>query len=167
MVSFAFWYEEVSKDQENGEEKRLSALMNFNLWSQCDWGVEHPYLDIGFKVENLSLAKTLFLYLPLFIPEPHNNYIADLGEKFTKTELIDAVFNENYSAELAASSKTIKVRPIDPSKALKSFQIYEIDIAHDIVLEPFVSSGGYKGTIMKIPVDRIVAKDAEKETEDR
>ena len=167
VVSFAFWYEEDEKKLGDKGDKELSATMNFNLWCQCDWGAEYPYLDIGFEVANLSLAQTLFFYLPLSIPEPHNKYIADLGEKFTKTELIDAVFNENYSAELAASSKTIMVKPIDPSRDLKPFQIYEIDTAHDIELEPFVSSGGYQGTVMKIPVARIVAKDTTEETEDR
>lgn len=167
VVSFAFWYEEDEKKLGDKGDKELSATMNFNLWCQCDWEMEHPYLDVGFEVVNLSLAKTLFFYLPLPIPEPHNEYIADLGEKFTKTELIDAVFNENYSAELAASSKTIRVKPIDPNKKLKPFQIYEIDVAHDIELESFASSSGYQGTVMKIPVARIVAKDVAEEPKDR
>lgn len=184
VVSFAFWYENASKGQagegqelefpqmSNGErkyeqEKQLSAVINFNLWFQCGWETKDPYLDVGFKVKNLSLAKTLFFYFPFAIPEPHDKYIADLGEKFIKTELIDAVFNENYSAELAASSKTIKVKSIDTSKRPDAFQIYEIDIAHDIELEPFVSSNGYKGTIMKIPVVHIVSKDVAKTVESR
>ncbi len=190
VVSFAFWYEETPKDTKHEDtphhgafssifnttktkncgkdsEKQLSALMNFNLWCLCGWDVEHPYLDIGFRIKNLSLAQTLFFYLPLSIPEPYDKYIVDLGEKFEKTELIEAVFNENYSAEQAASSKTIKVNPIDVSKNLIPFQIYELDITHDIELEPFVSSSGYKGTIMKIPVARIVAKDAGKADKDR
>ncbi len=62
MVSFAFWYEEAKKGQDNSgaTEKKLSALINFNLWCQCGWKSNDPYLDIGFKVKNLSLAKTLF-----------------------------------------------------------------------------------------------------------
>lgn len=164
VVSFAFWYKEA---KENGEGKgeRLSATINFNLWCQCGWETEYPYLDIGFKVKNLSQAEMLLFYLPLTIPEPHGKYIADLGEKFTKTELIDAVFNKNYSAELAASSKTIKVKSIDTEEEPDVFRIYEIDIAHDIELVPFISNTGYKGTIMKIPVAHIVAKDAGRESE--
>ncbi len=178
MVSFAFWYEEVKKSGEDnslqeGQEPRCSkgkelfALMNFNLWCQCGWASNDPYLDIGFKVTNLSLAQILYFYLPFELPSPYDQHIEDLGVKFTKTELVDAVFNQNYFVEVAASSKTINVKASDPKKGGNAFRIYEFDIAHDIEVEPFTSSCGDKGTILKLPVAHIVAKPfSEKAEED-
>lgn len=173
MVSFAFWYEEVKKTGEGdlsqgGQEpgKELFALMNFNLWCQCGWGSNAPYLDIGFKVTNLSLAEALYFYLPFELPSPYDQHIEDLGVKFTKTELVDAVFNQNYFVEVAASSKTINVKASDPKKGSDVFRIYEFDIAHDIEVEPFTSSCGDKGTILKIPVAHIVAKPSNRMAEE-
>ncbi len=96
--------------------------------------------------------------MPFQVPSPHSNYIEDLGVKFTETELVDAVFNENFSVEVSASSKTINVKPIDPNDNEGEFKIYALDIAHDVEINSFTSSAGYKGTILQIPVEHIVAK---------
>lgn len=150
MESFAFWYKEV-----NNADKRVEATMNFNLWSQCGWNCE-PYLDIGFKVNNLKSAKVLYFFLPFCIEErDKTRYIEDLGCKFAQTELVDAVFNESFATTIAANKKTIKVETTNASMDYQDkqerFYIYQLDVEHDIKLEPFAD-----GTIITIETENII-----------
>lgn len=149
MESFAFWYR--CKQNKNAPEKKnvVSAVMNFNLWSQCGWDGA-PLLDIGFKVDSLDMAEELYFFLPFSTPPGEKTkYIEDLGCKFQQTELVDAIFNESYATTIAANTKSIDVKSIDGKE---SFKIYQLDIAHDIELEPFSD-----GTILKIKTSNIIS----------
>lgn len=151
MESFAFWYK---KDKENesstlsGSESKemLSAVMNFNLWSECGWG-EDPYLDIGFKIKHLEEAEELYFFVPMKL---RLDQIKDLGCKFNKTELVDAVFNERYETTIAANTKTIYVKSCNDEK--DEFYIYQLDVMHDIHLEEFA-----EGTILTLQAKNIIS----------
>ena len=165
MESFAFWYEK--KDAEDSQEE-LSAVMNFNLWHECGWGTKrcrfgrtrknkYPYLDIGFKLRNLHLAQKLYFFLPFQLSEDEKaEHLVDLGEKFNKTELVDAIFNESYTTTIAANRKVIRVEDSIGQK----FDIYQLDMIHDVHLEPFAD-----GTIMQIPTHNIRASGREEQGE--
>lgn len=148
LESFAFWY----KKNKGKLDKELSAVMNFNLWSECGWKKDHsrenekPYLDIGFKVKNLDLAEQLYFFVPMKI---QLNQIEDLGCKFNKTELVDAVFNERYETTIAANTKTIYVQ--SSNEPDDKFYIYQLDKTHDIQLEGFAD-----GTILSIQTQNIL-----------
>lgn len=152
--SFAFWYEKNTANQEGDKEgentsRTLSTVMNFNLWDGCQWEEgEERFLDIGFKVDNLDLAKTLYFFVPINIDiDKKEQVLIDLGEKFNKTELVDAIFNKSYTTTIVANSKIIQVQDGNEEK----FNIYQLDIEHDVELEPFAD-----GTIIKIPTQNIV-----------
>lgn len=151
MNSFAFWYEKNTTREDDGQNasRKLSTVMNFNLWDGCQWEEgEERFLDIGFKVDNLDLAKTLYFFVPINIDiDKKEQVLIDLGEKFNKTELVDAIFNKSYTTTIVANSKIIQVQDGNGEK----FNIYQLDIAHDIELEPFAD-----GTIIKIPTQNIV-----------
>lgn len=153
MESFAFWYKQC--ENRSGETagapdgaQEVTATMNFNLWCQCGWKTE-PYLDIGFKIQNLKNAETLFFFLPFVIREEEKTKcIEDLGCKFSHTELVDAVFNESYATTIAANKKTIKVETANEPRSgdkRERFYIYQLDIEHDMHLESFAD-----GTIISI-----------------
>lgn len=158
MDSFAFWYKK--RNPESEPTSTLSAVMNFNLWCECGWDVkdkqsktlakeEYPYLDIGFKITNLSLASDLYLFLPLVIEEDQKEaHLEDLGCKFKDTALVDATFNESFKTSISASSKTIDVESSDEDK----FKIYQLDIENDVSLSRFST-----GTILTLNTDKIIS----------
>lgn len=142
MDSFAFWYHEKK------QYPSVSATMNFNLWCECGWP-GNPMLDIGFRIKNLADAEILYFFLPLPISENEKiNCIEDLGCTFQKTELVDAVFNESFATTIASNTKIIDVKRTDKSD---SFRIYQLDIEHDIGLEPFAD-----GTVISIATKAII-----------
>ena len=60
MGSMAFW-----ADLRDGSSiKPPNAVMNFNLWTQCDKANKASFLDIGFIVSNIFNAEKLHFYLP-------------------------------------------------------------------------------------------------------
>ena len=163
MQSFAFWYKEKSSNSNSPKDSpcSLTAVLNFNLWYECGWKPKRknaqPILDIGFKIYNLSQAEELSFFLPFSISEAEKkNAISDLGCKFHSTELVDALFNESYRTTISTNSKVITVKQnLDPDSKdataePETFKIYQLDIEHDITLEPFAS-----GTIIKIPTENI------------
>lgn len=169
--SFAFWYTKKNKnnncslsgaevENDNNDIKNsdeLTAVMNFNLWSQCGWNNE-PFLDIGFKLTNLQIADELHFFLPFYIDENDKMIcIEDLGCKFNKTELVDAVFNDSYSTTIAANTKCIDVSRNDGKD---NFTIYQLDVEHDISLDYFAG-----GTIINIKTDRIYSSLSAKKSE--
>jgi len=165
MESFAFWYKERTdisdskKNPCNHKSKKLAASLHFNLWCECGWstktkqlsGMPYPFLDIGFRITGISHAQALFFFLPFSIEgSQKEEYIEDLGKKFLENALLaDALFNDNYVVTISANSKLINVRH---ARDKEEFQIYQLDIANDINLEPF---GG--GTIIEIKTERILS----------
>ena len=150
MESYAFWYK-VKNSVE--KEKRVSAIMNFNLWCECNWGAK-SCLDVGFKISNLQYADELYFFIPFEITENEKGEcIQDLGCKLKETELVDAIFNERHSTTLEGNSKTIRVERLEdnrPSNDDDTFYVYQLDVIHDIELENFA-----EGTILKIKTDSI------------
>ncbi len=160
MESFAFWYKLKSEKGSSAPdpdalkpENKVVATMNFNLWTQCGWNI-NPFFDIGFKIEKLNYAEELYFFLPFNIENKcKTKYLEDLGCKFSRTELVDAVFNKSFATTIAANKKTIAVTSATSTSDVKSdsFYIYQLDVEHDIELESFAD-----GTIVKIATDNIL-----------
>ena len=152
MDSFAFWYHEKCQNP------NVSAIMNFNLWCECGWSGD-PMLDIGFRIKNLKQAETLYFFLPLLITESEKmECVEDLGCTSQKTELVDAVFNESFATTIASNTKIIDVKRTD--KSSDAFKIYQLDIEHDIELEPFAD-----GTVISIATETIIPDQSSDESD--
>lgn len=164
--SFAFWYKQAKHtvyakraghiiqarliNSASSNSPKLEAIMNFNLWCECGWNTE-PFLDIGFRLNNLNQAEELYFFVPFSINNKQKNkYIEDLGCKFNKTELVDSLFNKGYYTTIAANTKNIGVICND-KKTNDEFNIYQLDIEHDIELNNFAN-----GTIIKIRTENII-----------
>lgn len=87
MGSMAFWYDK-NPDVTN---VKLDAVMNFNLWTQCDTDTG-SFLDIGFNISGISAAKKLHYYIPFAGVE-----VDDLSLRIHNSKSIGAIFNEKYS----------------------------------------------------------------------
>lgn len=122
MQSFAFWYKKNEKITENG--KSLSAILNFNLWSEC-WN-DISYFDIGLKVKNISLAKSVCVYVPFKVEEKE---ISDLSDNFRNSVLTSAIFNENYTTPNDTKNKIIPVTNEDTKQI--DFYVYELKSEND------------------------------------
>lgn len=91
MDSFAFWCQ-----KKDGRTESVTAIMNFNLWTQCGWDkckTFRDFLDVGFLISNLKATEKLFFYIPFEIGKED---IVDLGCKLTQSKILNAIFNENY-----------------------------------------------------------------------
>lgn len=112
MGSMAFWYEK----NPNGADNKPSAVMNFNLWTQCKEG-KASFIDIGFLVSNIKTASKLYFYIPFVKSE-----IKDLSNKITKSNSISAIFNEKYS--VLDSSETQRFWPVTDTDDNVVFVVY-------------------------------------------
>lgn len=100
MGSMAFWYERANNA--GASDSELSAVMNFNLWTQCGAkksksqvdGINKAtsFLDVGFLISNIQRSKKLYFFIPYKITEP-----ADLSLNIKDSTTIGAIFNETYS----------------------------------------------------------------------
>ncbi len=81
----------------------------------------------------LSHAEELS-HINIFIPDQlHKSHIQDLGLVFKeKTELVSAVFNEDYGVLLRTKEKTIEVQRADGAPL---FDIYILDLENDVFVE--------------------------------
>lgn len=89
MGSMAFCYDKKKSD--SASNVKPSAVMNFNLWTQCS-SSEDSFIDIGFLVSNISASSKLHFYMPF--PQAK---IQDISKTIKDSKLISAIFNEKYS----------------------------------------------------------------------
>ena len=113
MGSLAFWAQ-----KKTAATDQTSAVMNFNLWSQCD-EKGNSFLDIGFVVSNIWASSFLHFYIP-FGTEAD---ITDLSSIIKDANVIGAIFNEKYSVtDLPDTPSFWPVR--DEAKKQPAFVIY-------------------------------------------
>lgn len=145
MGSMAFWYEKTKSDA----SAELSAVMNFNLWTQC--GVDtDSFLDIGFMITGISAAKKLFYYIPFSKAD-----VEDLSVKINNSKAIGAIFNEKYSVTDIPGTK--RFWPVSNENAqTNAFVIYSWDKADSdsAVTNEDCSDG--TGVCIKIDVEKII-----------
>ena len=116
MGSMAFWANLKAELSENPP----TAIMNFNLWTQCGKSRESSFLDIGFVVSNIFSADKLHFYVPF----GEKADVQDLSVLINNTNAIGAIFNEKYS--IIDLSETKYLWPVrDETKEKNAFVIYK------------------------------------------
>lgn len=153
MNSFAFWYEK----QDNSQEE-LQAEVHFNLFCEYDKKGK-PILDVGFLIENISLAKKLFFFIPAEEGEGEDHsVIEDLGTKLEEGKVLNAVFNELYSIQKYPDQKYYSVE--NRYNSDDRFIVYCLDIKNDLNKQSFSQENGdtsvVKGTIISIKTDKLI-----------
>ena len=120
-------------NQQNQQQGKLEC--HFNLWMLNRIGHKPNekldcFLDIGIKLHQQYEAT----HINIFIPDQINkSNVQDLGTIFKdKTELVSAVFNEDYGILTRAKEKTIEVQQVDTTPL---FDIYMLDLENDVSIE--------------------------------
>lgn len=128
------------KDTENcpeSDNNAVSADLHINLWveyaKKCT-----PFLDIGIMIRCPNQVEKLYFFVPFHIEKEQ---VSDLGEVLTDNQILNAVFNENYSLRTRPTSKHAEV--FTESGREMEFDLYSLDINYDIQFE-----NNYNGTIL-------------------
>lgn len=127
MSSFALWFE-----TESGENERFCADVHFNLWNLHGHRNYFPCLDVGIKIVSPEYYSKVFFYIPW---EINSTDFQDLGKSLKTSELLCAVFNEDYKMLQNAQSKIVCAE----NNAAK-MNIYCLDVENDVSF--FNSYGG-------------------------
>ena len=141
MGSMAFWYDK--KKSNSNVDNKLSAVMNFNLWTQCSSG-EESFIDIGLLVSNISAAAKLHFYMPF-----PSVKVQDISKTIKESKLISAIFNEKYS--VVDKSNTDNFWPVLEADEVK-FIIYSWDVQNN---GPVTQSDLNHGTLITIDTEKI------------
>jgi hypothetical protein len=89
------------------------------------------FLDVGVMLSHANESTHINIFVPDRIDKSH---IQDLGLTFKdKTELVSALFNEDYGVLTRVNEKVIEVQKAD---ATPMFDIYMLDIYNDVSIEP-------------------------------
>ena len=108
---------------------------HFNLWMLNRLGHKPNekldcFLDIGIMLHQQDEATHINIFLP---DQINKSNVQDLGAVFKdKTELVSAVFNEDYGILTRAKEKTIEVQQADTTLL---FDIYMLDLENDVSIE--------------------------------
>lgn len=140
MKSIAIWYKPINKDLESIKDLEL----HFNFWKIPN-GVKKSYkfLDIGVKISNTENIESLKIFFPVTIKKDD---FKDIVDKFiNKTDLLCAIFNENYKVTSDGTSKTSEIRD---SNNQFVFNIYKTSTS-DLKFE-----NKYGGTIVEITIPK-------------
>lgn len=159
MRSFAVWYEPSNRYKNDADEPR--DFININFWSQVHQQKDICYFDFGVYVDNIDIAKSIFVYCPFKIDKKD---ITDLGHRLNDTRLVNALFNEIYDITKGKAKRKL----IDCKKpGTKKFIIYDLQEDNDIEVEyckrlPSVNCDSFldsnKGTIITLNVSDMSLK---------
>ncbi len=133
MNCIGIWLTHSHGEQHNREPNKLEC--HFNLWmlnriSHRQHAKLDCFLDMGFMLNHTEESTHLNIFVPDRIDKSN---VQDLGLIFKdKTELVSAVFNEDYGVLARAKEKTIEVQKAD---AIPLFDIYMLDLEHDVSIE--------------------------------
>jgi hypothetical protein len=120
-------------NQQNQQPCELEC--HFNLWMLKR--INHKrnerldcFLDIGIKLRHQDESTHINIFIPNQIDKSN---IQDLGIIFRdNTELVSAVFNEDYGVLTRAKEKIIEVQQADTTPL---FDIYMLDLENDVSIE--------------------------------
>jgi len=133
MNCIGIWLTHTHPERHGPKPDELEC--HFNLWMlnrsghrrrrECDC-----FLDIGIMLSHADDSTHINIFIPGRIDKPN---ILDLGVLFRdRTELVSAVFNEDYAVLARAGEKTIEVQKTDTTRL---FDIYMLDIDSDVSIE--------------------------------
>lgn len=139
MESFALWYERYDKIYSDP----INCEVHVNFWTELGEKKENknPFIDFGIKVDNLSPLKKIKLFIPFEITKDD---IEDLGIVLKDKDVLDAVFNGNYTVVNSTISKQFEVKVVNAP----DFNVYELSKSNDINVEK-----NYMGTLIEININ--------------
>lgn len=163
MRSFAVWYDSksnIDKNKSNKNREINKDIIHINFWSQVPSNTEKCYFDFGVYVNDISDVEKINIYCPFKIEK---NNIRDLGARFSDGNLVNALFNEDYTTTGGNAKRYL----INKNKDDK-FIIYAITEDSEIEIEyckrnkfhldsPNDNDKG-KGSIISINVSDVVEK---------
>ncbi len=149
---------EGKKHQEQVRNNNIDLTIHINLWKMQlhrQTKIEKItsffkndfdyFLDIGLKLPSIEKIKKLNVYFPFQITAEE---CIDLGGTFHEdTNLVNAIFNEDYRVISGSGLKILEVVRHDGSD---KFNIYRLDTKNDIKLYQ-----QYNGTVLEISFNQI------------
>jgi len=143
--SIQIWHEFKTKSSPTTNDENICipiSEIDVNIWRlKKKWLGRHNYLDIGLKIINGQSIQKVYMYFPFIITETE---ISDLGFQLRNQEVLNGIFNENYSADNNNKLTTIK------QGNTTVFTVYELQSSpqgRDIAL-----SHEYGGTVISFEV---------------
>ncbi len=165
MNTLGIWVEN-NKEKIKGEGKQhqeqlvnnIDLTVHINLWKmqlnrQSKGAIIFSFLksdfdyflDIGLRLPSIEKIKKLNIYFPFQVAVEE---CIDLGGTFHEdTNLVNAIFNENYRVISGSGLKILKVERHDGAD---KFNIYRLDVNNDIKLYQ-----QYNGTGLEINLNQI------------
>jgi hypothetical protein len=137
MTSLAIWC-----SRKNSEPISPKIEAHFNLWKLDKRNDFDCFLDFGLMLENAANIDHINIFIPKQIDKSN---LEDLGKTFKgNTDLVSALFNEEYRVTTSAGNKVIDVLC---AEGRASFYIYILDLDNDIAIE-----NAFNGSIIKMRV---------------
>ena len=134
MNCIGIWLTHTQSDQSASEADNLEC--HFNLWMlNTSRHQRHAknldcFLDIGVMLNHADNITHINIFVPDQIDKSN---LQDLGLTFRdRTELVSAVFNEDYGVLTRTKEKVIEVQKADSTPL---FDIYMLDIENDVSIE--------------------------------
>jgi hypothetical protein len=144
MNSICIWLTPGTSAQSTFKPDSIEC--HFNLWmlnrlQHRSRGLD-CFLDIGLMLSNMEVSTHINLFVPDQIDKTN---LQDLGLIFKdRTELVSALFNEEYAVLTRANEKAIEVQNIDGSI---QFYIYMLDMDNDVIVDK-----QFGGSIIRIRI---------------
>ncbi|TYA14694.1 hypothetical protein FRY98_03150 [Paenibacillus faecis] len=113
-------------------------------------GSKEYCFDFGFLIESIEGIEDIFLYVPFPIKKEQ---IKDLGTIISNNQLVNAIFNENFTT----TDGEPKRLTVNGTKDKPPFTIYSLEIESQIEISNCIRSGNTDkpGTILKIRIGNI------------
>ena len=124
MNSFALWF-----DSSRVEMDDFTADVHFNLWNLHYRKAKPPFLDVGIRIKEPKGYSKVYFFVPWEISKEN---ITDLGQYLRSTEILCAIFNEDYTMVQSPQSKVLQAQ--NPNGDLV-INIYCLDIQNDLQIE--------------------------------
>lgn len=142
MRSFALWYS--SKNIVSIKE----ATVHINLWDKVEKKEKNYCFDFGILVENIEDIDKIYLYVPFQIEK---NQIKDLGSVISNNQLVNAIFNENFTTTDGEPKSLV----VNGNEEKPKFVIYALEVERQIKLNSCKRGTETPGTILEIDVGGI------------
>jgi hypothetical protein len=146
MRSFALWYSAKDKKSKLNKE----ATVHVNLWDR-EKDKKNYCFDFGLLIENLEDIENIYLYVPFRLEK---SQIKDLGATISNNQLVNAIFNENFTTTDGEPKRLI----VNGTSEKPTFVIYALEIESQVKLNSCKRNASTPGTILEIKISSIKPK---------
>ncbi|RTE08238.1 hypothetical protein [Paenibacillus whitsoniae] len=148
MRSFAIWYAPIKKETEQETEQDKVASIHINLWDKVKGNNKNYCFDFGLLIEDINCIEKIFLYAPFPVEKKQ---IKDLGSVISNNQLVNAIFNENFTTTDGEPKRLI----VNAPEKKDNFVVYSLEIENQVELINCRRNTESDGTIIEIKVDSI------------